>query len=133
MTTREIFVPAGRELKRGVLTMRTPRIQPCAISYTSGSEGARRADVFDGAFALALEGRELVIARIGEQRAQQHVVERMPGLKGLKAAQDGVAAHVEIAGGVKHLVLYELVGIAQAFGVHDAVVIEHHGVLQRSA
>ena len=40
---------------------------------------------------------------------------------------------VEVADGVEHLVLHELVGIAQAVGVEDAVFVHHDRVVEAAA
>src|SRR5207249_8810222 len=74
--------------------------------------------------ALVIERDDLVGARIGEQRAQQLVVQRVAALEGDVAREQRLAGDVHVADRIEDLVLDELVGVAQAFGVEHALVVD---------
>ena len=52
------------------------------------------------------------------------------GLAGMVGPQDGMPNKIEVANGVKRLVLGELVAIAQAVGIQHAIVVDNDGVVQ---
>jgi len=54
----------------------------------------------------------------------QQVVHVVAGLAGVVGAQDGMANEVEVADGIKRLVLGELVAVAQTVGVQHAIVVD---------
>ena len=54
----------------------------------------------------------------------------MTRLVGRKFADDWVADQIEVANGIQHLVLYELIGITQTICVEDAIFIEYDGIFQ---
>ena len=60
---------------------------------------------------------------------KQLVVQRMTRLVRGKRANDIMAAHEQVADGVQHFVLDELVVVAQAIGVEHLVVVHDDGVV----
>src|SRR5262245_14187063 len=62
------------------------------------------------------KARELECFRLREQRASERVVERVAGLERGVLADQRVSEQVQVADRVQHLVLDELVVVAQALG-----------------
>ena len=60
-------------------------------------------------------------------------VQPMAAATGTEGAEDGRAGKRQVADRVERLVAHELVGIAKAFAVDDAVVADGDGVLERGA
>jgi len=70
--------------------------------------------------------------RVGEEAADELGVEGVAGLAGFYAAEKREANQGEVADKVEGLVAAEFVGIAEG-AVHDAVLGEDDGVIQRAA
>src|SRR5581483_10895690 len=70
---------------------------------------------------------------IGEERAQQLLVERVAGTDAVEVADDRRAREIEIAERVQHFVPHELVDIAEAFAIEHFVAADHHRIVERSA
>ena len=68
---------------------------------------------------LVVEGDDLPGRPIGEQGADEPVVERVPRLERAVRRQQRVAGEHQVADGVEDLVLDELVVVAQAVGVEQ--------------
>lgn len=82
---------------------------------------------------LIVEADDLVRALIGEQRAQQLVVEAVARLvRGIRREQR-MPDHVQVADRIEHLVAHELVVVAQRVVVEDAVLVEHDRVVHARA
>ena len=80
--------------------------------------------------SFLVEGHDLPGLLVFQQHAQDLVVEPVPGLVRRIRREQGVAAQIEVADGVQHLVLDELVAVAEAIGVEHTVLIEHDGVVE---
>ena len=82
---------------------------------------------------VPFQGGEFPGAAIGHEGAQELVVERMAGFVGHVAREQRVTGQVQVADGIQDLVPYEFVGESQAFGIEDAVFVEHDGVVEAAA
>ncbi len=81
----------------------------------------------------ALEGGHFEGVLACQQGASKCVVEAMTRLERGVLPDERMAQQVEIADGVQHLVLHELVVVAQALGVEHAVLVQHNRILQAAA
>ena len=70
---------------------------------------------------------------IGEHGLQHQAVQAMAAPAGAVSAEDRRAGQSQVSDGVECLVAHELVGIAQALAIDDAVVADSDGVVERSA
>src|SRR5262249_29546461 len=93
----------------------------------------RRLDVGDRGIGITLEHDLLPGRSIGEQRAQQLVVERVAGFVAGELPDQAVPEQVEVPDRIEDLVLDELVLVAQPVLVQDAEVIEHDRVVEAAA
>ncbi len=73
------------------------------------------------------------VGGIGEQRAQQAVVERVAAAMRHEPAAQGGAGQGEVADRVQQLVAHELVRHAQAAGVQHAGLVHHHRIVEAAA
>ena len=71
--------------------------------------------------------------RIGDQRAQDRVIELVAAADRLVRTEQRRSGKRQIADGVERLVPDEFVGIAQPFRIEQAVIGDDQCVLQRSA
>src|SRR6185503_8145703 len=86
-----------------------------------------------GRLFLALEGYELPRVAASQKSTRELVVQRMAGLVRAESANDGMAQQVEIADRVEHLVLHELVLVAQTVRVEHTKFVHHDRVVQTAA
>ncbi|SPA45666.1 conserved hypothetical protein [Cupriavidus taiwanensis] len=84
-------------------------------------------------FLDAVEGDQLVGFLVGEQRAQQLVVQAMAGFVRHIGADQRMAHHVQVADRIQDLVAHELVAVAQFLVVEHAVLVQHDRVVQAAA
>ncbi|GHB30915.1 hypothetical protein GCM10009038_32170 [Salinicola rhizosphaerae] len=65
-----------------------------------------------------------------QQLTAELVIEPVTGLVAAKLADQAVSELVQIPDGIEHLVFHELVFVAQAILVNDAVIIYHDGIVE---
>src|SRR5438093_637502 len=81
----------------------------------------------------SLDFNELVICRIGEQRAQERVVERVAGATAFELADHRGGGECEIADGVENLVAHEFVAKALQLRIENALAVDRERVGERGA
>src|SRR5262249_17346360 len=86
-----------------------------------------------GRLLLALEADQLPSWFLGEHSAGQLVVERVSRLVRAKRAYHRMAKQVQIAHRVQHLVLDELVLIAQTIRIQHSELVHHYSIVQTPA
>src|SRR6185295_13853823 len=92
-----------------------------------------RLHVGDGRVRGFLERHRFPRGGIGNQLAQQLVVELVTGLVAAELADEAVAEKIEVTDRIEDLVLHELVLVAQAVFVEHAEVVEHDRVVEVAA
>ena len=89
--------------------------------------------VRDGRLLGALEHNLFRGRRIPQQRAQQRVVQAVPGLVTAEFADEAVAEQIQITDRIEDLVLDEFVLVSQAIFIHHADIVEYDRILERAA
>src|SRR4029079_310686 len=82
---------------------------------------------------FVLEGDDLPRRAIGEQRADESVVERVPGLERAIRGEQRMPGEHEIADRVEDLVLDELVVVAEAVAVENLELVDDDRVVEAAA
>src|SRR5690606_34532000 len=93
------------------------------------SDRSGRAHEGDGCGPGIFEGDYFPGICIGQQRAQQLVVECMSRLEAAELTHQALAQQIKITDGIENLVLDELVLVPQAVFVEYTILIHHDGVI----
>src|SRR6185295_1812216 len=83
--------------------------------------------------AMVNLGGDVVIRGVGEEGAEQLIVEGVAGAAAFEAGEDGAAGEGQVADGVEDLVADIFVGEAEQTRVHQRVAIDHQRVLKIGA
>jgi len=95
--------------------------------------GALHAHAGEARGDLGRGGLEAHGARIGHQRAEQPVGQRVPCAVAGVAPEEGRTGQRQVTQRVEHLVTHGLVGMAQAAGAEHGAIVEDDGILEAAA